>query len=168
MWFVNVYQSRTGVLTLPAKINAEARGGDIPTHRPTCQGAPGLKWSLLWPGVVGVRPGQHSALASIRRLPAFGASSLTNISDTIYSFIGFGKTTPPQNVNLFLYCVHTLCAIQTQPDERPGLACVHRDVSHLTGFIYLLPLESQLPNKIVNLLFTITYQNLKLLVWWQS
>ena len=33
---------------------------------------------------------------------------------------------------------------------------------HLTQFIYLLVLESRLPHKIINLLFTITNKNIKL------
>ena len=40
--------------------------------------------------------------------------------------------------------------------------------SHLTECIYQLVLESQLPHKIVNLLFTITSCNIKLTVLWGS
>jgi len=36
----------------------------------------------------------------------------------------------------------------------------------LAECVYQLLCESQVPNKIVNLLFTITNQNIKLTVWW--
>ena len=39
---------------------------------------------------------------------------------------------------------------------------------YLTECIYQLVLESQLPHKIVNMLFTITYQMIKLTVLWGS
>ena len=41
-----------------------------------------------------------------------------------------------------------------------------RLLAYLTECIYQLVLESQLPHKLVNLLFTITYQNIKLMVSW--
>ena len=44
----------------------------------------------------------------------------------------------------------------------------HTYRSHLTGWIYLLVSESQLPHKFVNLFFTTTNWNVKLLVFWGS
>ena len=41
-------------------------------------------------------------------------------------------------------------------------------VFNLTEFIYQLDLESQVPHKIVNLLFTITSENTELVVLWGS
>ena len=43
-----------------------------------------------------------------------------------------------------------------------------RDQSHLTECIHQLVLESRLPHKIVYLLFTITNQNIKLTISWES
>ena len=47
-------------------------------------------------------------------------------------------------------------------------AGIEARVSYLTTCTYQLDLESQLPHKIVNLIFTIINQNMKLTVLWET